>query len=298
MIPWRELSFGRGFTAMHFGRYFFLRLLPFPQVRRLGAWIISRWVKTKSQDPATVAADPAISAAAKRLQQQGFTALAPVLTSTQVDDIIQYLSAEPAHDGDRELFVTPDTKDALRAQYRLDTIMRCPHVLEAINNPVVLNIAQQFLGCKPTISAIGLHWSFPSAAKPADVQTFHRDSEAWRLLNMFVYLTDVDEGGGPHRYVFGSHRTRGKLRLTPYSDEYVFERYGKENVHTILGPRGTTFVENGWGIHEGHPPTTQRRLMLAVMYSVGPIPVYDYPKVRVSRPHNYDRYVNRLLVAG
>jgi hypothetical protein len=82
---------------------------------------------------------------------------------------------------------------------------------------------------------------------------------------MFVYLTDVEDDGGPHRYVLWSHRTRGRLRLTPYADAHVIERYGADNVYTVIGPRGNTFIENGWGIHEGHPPSGKRRLLLAVM---------------------------------
>jgi hypothetical protein len=36
--------------------------------------------------------------------------------------------------------------------------------------------------------------------------------------------------------------------------------------------------------------------MLAVMYSTGPIPIYDYDAIRVVTPHGHDKYVNRLLV--
>jgi hypothetical protein len=297
MIPWRQLSFGRKFTAPYYARYFFLRMLPFPDVRRIGAWFIGRSVRLRKQGSSTSVQDREVVSAVKELDERGFLPVQPVLNSKQIEEMRVYLARQPAYDGKRELLANAETRDALRARYPMRTIVECPHALAAINNPQVLKIAEGFLGCKPTIAAVGLHWSYPSSRSPEDVQRFHRDTEAWSLLNMFVYLTDVDEGGGPHRYVLGSHRTRGRLRLAPYSEAHVRERYDSKNVHTVVGPRGTTFVENGWGIHEGQPPSDKPRLMLSVMYSVGPIPVYDYPAVRVRGSHDYDRYVNRLVIA-
>jgi hypothetical protein len=298
MIPWRELSFGRSFTVRYFVRYWFLRLLPFPRARRIGAWLIARFVSFRQRaDRRPVPSQPVLEILSA-LDRRGFAQLAPVLDAAQIDEMLAYLAGQLAHDGNRQLFATAQTRDALRARYDLQTIIGCPHVLRAINTPTVLSIAEGFLGCKPTITAIGLHWSFPNDRTPHDVQMFHRDCEAWQLLNMFVYLTDVDERSGPHRYVFGSHRTRGRLRMTPYAVEHVHDRYGAESVHTVIGPRGTTFVENGWGIHEGHPPLDKPRIMLSVMYSVGPVPIYDYQRVRVKRAHDHDKYINRLLVTG
>lgn len=297
MIPYRQLSFGRHFSAHYFGRYYFLRLLPFPGLRSLITWLIARWVALRNGTGPRTHPTAEVTATVNRVRDQGWSALPPLFTNAQIDDIHRYLATQPALDRQRELIVTPETNDAQRAQYRAVTILKCPHVLSALNNPTVLSVAEKFLGCKPTISALGLQWSFPTARKPADVQTFHRDTEAWRLLNLFVYLTDVGEGHGPHRYVLTSHRTRGRLRIKPYSDAAVAERFGAERIHTIVGPRGTTFMENGWGIHEGHPPRDGRRLMLAVMYSTGPIPIYDYDAIRIPAAHGHDKYVNRLLVS-
>jgi hypothetical protein len=298
MIPWRPLSFGLDFTAHHFARYFLLRLLPFPAVRNAGAWLIARLVTLRMRRLCTTVSSEPVQRTLADLSRLGFASLPPLLSSKQIDEVLAYLATQPAYDGQRELVASPQTMRASRARYQVGTIVRCPHIVQAINNPHVLSIAEGFLGCRPTIAAIGLHWSYPSECQPADVQSFHRDTEAWRLLNMFVYLTDVDAGGGPHRYVLGSHRANGRLRLTPYADSHVNDRYGPDRVHTVIGPRGTTFVENGWGIHEGHPPSRSPRLILAVMYSVGPIPIYDYDKVRVTEPHLHDKYVNRLLFSA
>lgn len=297
MVPWRRLSWRQGFNVLPFARYVVLRLFPFPGIRRTGSWLVSRLFAPRFQGRDRPVEQPVIDALT-RLDQRGFAEVSPVLDDAQIDEILAYLVSQPAFDGTRELFVRSDTRGVSRARYPVRSIVGCPPLLQAMNSPTVLCIAERFLGCKPTIAALGLHWSFPVERMPEAVQTFHRDIEAALMLNMFVYLTDVDAGSGPHRYVFGSHRTRGRLRLTPYSDDYVHKRYGAEQVHTVVGRRGTTFIENGWGIHEGLPPADKPRLMFSVMYCAGPVSIYDYARIRVTAVHGYDPYVNRLVVAG
>jgi hypothetical protein len=73
--------------------------------------------------------------------------------------------------------------------------------------------------CKPTISALGLRWSFPVPGQSSALQMFHRDSEDWRYLKVLVYLTDVDEDAGPHVYLHGSHLTQAPMRLRFYTDK-------------------------------------------------------------------------------
>lgn len=297
MIPWRPLSFGLNGSALYFARYMFLRLLPMPLVRHGVGRCIAFFATLTGGKREAPLASPAVNEVVNRIKSSGFSALPPVLTASQAAEVRAFLAEQPAYDGKREFFVTSGPCDALRASYPVATILKCPHLLRAINSPEALSIAEAYLGCKPTIAALGLNWSFPQPGREADVQQFHRDSEAWRLLNMFIYLTDVDDEAGPHRYVLGSHRTMGRVRLTPYSESQVNDRFGKSSTHNILGPEGTTFIEDGWGIHEANPPISKRRLILAVMYSLGPIPIYDYERVKVAETHDYDKYVNRLLFA-
>ncbi len=189
------------------------------------------------------------------------------------------------------------TRGMQRASYPLATILACPHILDLINTPDLLDIAAGYLGCKPTITTVGIHWSFPGNWAPSSVQTYHRDQEHWRFIKFFVYLTDVDMDSGAHRFLLGSHRSMGRLRLASYSNEEVEEGFGQGKVRTVIGKKGTNFAEDTWGIHRGIMPVTRARLMVDVMYAVGAVPIYEDHPVRVEGAERYDRYVNRLIVA-
>jgi hypothetical protein len=171
LIPWRDLSCGRNFTAHYFARYWFLRLLPFPSVRRFGAWLIGCFVALRQGRRTTIVSD-ALWGTLKQIDRAGFAILAPLISPEEVDEVLAFLAGQPAYDRGRELYVGSEPCDALRAAYSAKTILQCPHVMCIVNDPGVLTIAEEFLGCKPTIAAIGLHWSFPSQHAPADVQTF------------------------------------------------------------------------------------------------------------------------------
>jgi hypothetical protein len=183
------------------------------------------------------------------------------------------------------------------AAYELPTVVACPWLMTALNRPGILRLTSAYLGCKPTISAVGLRWSFPGATAPDMTQAFHRDPDEWRFLKLFVYLTDVDGETGPHIYVAGSHNTRGRLRGKAYSEAEVEARFGKENLRPILGPRGTTFLADTIGIHAGMPPQRAPRLLLQVQYSILANFALQYRPVVDPSHHGLDPYVNRLVLA-
>ena len=48
------------------------------------------------------------------------------------------------------------------------------------------------------------------------------------------------------------------------SDEDVWKRFSPEDVSTITGPAGTSFVSNSNGLHRGTPARTRDRLFLVM----------------------------------
>ncbi len=160
----------------------------------------------------------------------------------------------------------------------------------------MLEIAAGFLGCKPTISGVGLRWSFPHGTAASDVQRFHRDTEDWKILRLFVYLTDVSHDSGPHQFVTRSHKTAGRFRQSPYTDPDIDQRFGRDKVATVHGPRGTAFMGDMWGIHRGVPPTERPRLLFNCTYTMTATPIYRYSPVKVADSPLYDSYTNRLLI--
>ncbi len=120
--------------------------------------------------------------------------------------------------------------------------------------------------------------------------------EDWKILRLFIYLTDVAEDSGPHQFIARSHKTAGRFRIKPYSDAYIDRRFGRDNVLTIDGPKGTAFVGDMWGVHRGVPPAQKPRLLFSCTYTMTATPIYRYEPVQVADSHLYDGYTNRLLI--
>jgi len=232
------------------------------------------------------------------LRAEGCTMAEPMLSPAQIADVYKFLEKKPIVSPKGKVF-TIDTvpDDVRRASYPLDVVLRAPHLVDVMNRKDVLDVAARYLDCRPTISGVGLHWSLPSKTGDCTVQVFHRDPDDWRFLKLFVYLTDVDEGAGPHEYIRGSHVHSGRLRSSPYQDEEVLSRYGASSVERVLGPAGTTFIADTWGIHKGRVAQTRRRLIFQVTYSILPVLKCEYRPVAIPRRADIDAYTNRLLIA-
>jgi hypothetical protein len=182
------------------------------------------------------------------------------------------------------------------AEYSLADTLACPHLLALANSAPLVRLAAHYIGCKPTISAIGLRWSYPQAGTGRGLQGFHRDCDDWRFVKVFVYLTDVDDAAGPHVYVSGTHKEHCSMRLQPYSDDEIARQYGRPRIASVTGPAGTGFAVDTCGIHKGLVPTQKPRLLLQIQYSLLPVYMYRYERPQRTAPSQLDRYINRLFV--
>lgn len=300
MIETARLTPGPGFSPINSILYYGMRLLPYAWSRRSVASMAARcidWLHPGSTVNSNQDSRTPIASILTALQQQGWVCLEPLLSPLQITEIQTFLAEKEVVSGDRSFLASEAPDDVLWAGYSLIDILSCPHVISLMNNAEVLRIARAYLGCSPTISGIGLNWSFPSSGQVVDVQCFHRDPDDWRFFKLFVYLTDVDDHSGPHEFIAGSHRSSGRIFSKPYTEEEVERVYGQERIIKIVGPKGTTFVADTWGVHRGQVPTTQPRLLLQVQYSILPILKYNYRPVPIPNAELFDRYTNRLLVA-
>jgi hypothetical protein len=236
--------------------------------------------------------------AAATLHHQGLASLRPLLSPGAIEEMMTWLASRPVvgPDGSAVPLATLPLGTA-SAAYSLSTVLSCPHILDIINNPQVVEIARRYIGCRPTVSSLGLRWSFPNPARPTDVQAFHRDLDDWRSVKLFIYLTDVDQKSGPHVYVAGSHRTRGSFLSYLYKPDELTHQYGAEALTTVNGPVGTSFIADTYGIHAGLVPEERPRLLLQVQYSVLPVFAFRYAPEPVRAAGRFDRYMNRLLLA-
>jgi hypothetical protein len=232
------------------------------------------------------------------LNRSGLVSLPNLASPDMVRKIHAYLQDKRLEiRGSRRLHLKNIPSDVGTADYPLDTVLGCPTVVDLINSPAILSLVGSYLGCSPTLSSIGLRWSFPSTGGVCDVQRFHRDPDDWRFVKLFVYLTDVDAGSGPHVYVKGSHRTSRGARAHFYERDKIAARYGAASITPVTGSRGTTFIADTSGIHMGMPPKDRPRLMLTAQYSLLPVFAFNYHPVSLEIGSHLDPYVNRLLFA-
>jgi hypothetical protein len=165
--------------------------------------------------------------------------------------IIQLLGETPAFDADSAF-----------ARFALDTC--------------VAPIANAYFGMLTRLRYYNVWHTLATAGAPRESQLWHRDREDLRILKVFVYLTDVEEGNGPFTYARGSHAS-GSLRGEP---EYFLEggvrRSTDEQIEAIaprdrwlsaIGPAGTVVLADTHGYHKGGLARAGDRVLYTCMFT-------------------------------
>lgn len=295
MIVYARLRPGPGFEPDRAVFYYFQRMVTVRAVRSAISRAISFMVRLRQG--ATPAPEGEMASAEATLRRQGLAMLPGLVPAPTLASMTAYFAGKPVigdNGAPADLRALPPGTGM--ASYDMRTILECPGLIELVNAAPVLALAGAYLGCKPTLSSLGVRWSLPGGDRAASTQHYHRDPDDWRFLKLFIYLTDVDEESGPHRYVMTSHRTAGRFRGSFYDPAAVAGRYGSENLASVTGPAGTAFIADTHGIHAGAVPTRQARLILQAQYSLLPVYALHYePVVLADAPAAADPYVNRLL---
>ena len=221
-------------------------------------------------------------------------------------------------------------RNAPMGQYTPEQLMATPHLIDFLNDPAIIDFLELALGCVPTLYSIRAWWSF-AANTPTGLnqQYFHRDTDDWRFVTLFLYLTDVDESSGPHQLIAGSHTRSGMQALVAqarakgmndvaidieesFANMKFFgvefsancERLFRDAIVNVEGPAGTMFMANTIAIHRGLKPSKTPRLIVWARYGLGPnTNVVELENGPVSRSQvatelpgtARNRYINRLL---
>lgn len=239
------------------------------------------------------------------LKNDGILFLPDLLSPNEVAEMVEWTKTQKAFDPFRKqlgTFRAPEEApgETHVAHYTYEQLMQAPHALRIANDPAILAIMGQCLGCKPTIASINLWWSMAGRAKAEHAELFHRDVDDWRFYKLFIYLTDVDEGAGPHVFVKASQNEAALLPIRRYQDEEVEKAFGKDRVMRITGKAGTAFLENTFGFHKGTLCESKNRLLFQVQYSV--LPIFSYPYKPVPKSEikvngfELDPFINRLFI--
>ena len=265
-----------------------------------------------------------------RIQEESWAPLP--ITFEGVEDIRRYLSMLPVHKGPHA-YANDGVQmslEAAKAQfpmvgYRSDQLLRAPGLLDQLNDPRLVDLIEAYMGCVPTLYSVNCWWSFP-APRPELVysQYYHRDTDDWRFLTLFVYLTDVGADGGPHQIIPGSHSAEGMAKLArrnswfkgkdtsktfvnAMGEDFASEterEFGKYAVK-LTGPAGSMMLVNTLSMHRGLMPEKTPRLVLWARYGLGRTCISaDQEHGPLARrmvgtrlpatPRN--RYINRLMV--
>lgn len=299
MIGYARLKPGPGFQPVNALLYYGQRVVTPPRLRGAVSGGIASAIRFWRGAGRGMAAEADLKATATAtiLEQEGLAALPALADPEAIGRIAAYFNAAKVVGAHGALLPVDRLPSGMAsAAYPMETVLGCREVLEMVNAPEILRIAERYLGCTPTLSSLGVRWSFPAAATRTETQRFHRDLDDWRFLKLFIYLTDVDEESGPHVYVLGSHKTAARMRAEVYERAALEERYGRQSLVTVTGARGTAFLAATHGIHMGAPPISRPRLILQAQYSLLPVFAFNYRPVSLPVAQAIDPYVNRLLV--
>lgn len=272
--------------------YYFQRIVVNPTLRRAVIFALRKWIGQAGRIGDD--ANPIL----EELKDHGVVQMNGVLSDLQCAEIVEYLSDKPVYDRNNTIdraFSQAQPEDMAFGIHLPENVLACPHIMEFVSSQKMVQLAADYLGCTPTLSCLGVQWSFPTDA-PSVAQKFHRDSEDWKYLRFLIYLTDVDEGSGPHVYIKGSHRDRLPLRLKFYSADEIAQQYGIESFVKILGKRGTGIAADTAGIHKGELPSARPRLILTFTFAILPNPLEHYEPLRTRHGDALKTRTNRLFL--
>jgi hypothetical protein len=223
------------------------------------------------------------SLAAKQMRKESWTVL-PDLSACSVRAIYEHSLAakgrRPSFDKNEVVSYKDIVNGKLKSgdpaiMLRVDPD-GCKVISDLKEDPVLMDLAESYLGYRPRDIEAQLLWSFHSVEmslkerhKLAQAVFYHWDSMAVNGFRVNYYLTDVDEGSGAHVLIPKSHKQKPLkylfARSTTINDQPLLDYYGEQKV--IEGKAGSGFAQDVNGFHKALPPITADRLHLHIRYT-------------------------------
>jgi hypothetical protein len=152
----------------------------------------------------------------------------------------------------------------------------CDAIRKLAADPLLVNMAQQYLGAGCVFLGARAWWSFACGSSEveriADGQAFHYDLDDYGALSFFFYLTDTGPSAGPHECVRGSHRRKPlRFTLSPSrvrTEGEITRCYGLDNLLVLIGAAGFGFAEDTACYHRGAHPESGDRLIVQLRYAI------------------------------
>jgi hypothetical protein len=150
-------------------------------------------------------------------------------------------------------------------------ITNYPDILRWGLNERFLAIAENYIGMPIAYRGVLARLDMPDGTV-RETRLWHLDQEDSRILKIVVYVSDVDDDGGPFEYVPASHGQ--PLHLVEGSKKRVNNEHAfdlavpAERRGAIVGPRGTVgFVDTCRILHRGRMPVNGTRKSLFFAYN-------------------------------
>ncbi len=192
--------------------------------------------------------------------------------------------------GNNQILYDPKDKKSNIYKFSPNDLIQNQWVQELIMDPVLINIAGNYLGVNPIFDFAAMWWSTDSKTKNEDAaQEYHFDLDRPKWLKIFIYLTDVNKYNGPHCYISGTHKVgkkpqeilnRGYVRV---ADKELENHYPKSSFKEVTGPTGTIVFGDTGCWHKGKPIVKGDRLILQLEYT-GSLFGLNLPKFKVRNP--------------
>jgi hypothetical protein len=151
----------------------------------------------------------------------------------------------------------------------------CSVIKQLESDPILLEIAAQYLEAEPISQGNQLWWHFPVDSPIYDsrhsLQMFHREGKKRRVLKFLFYITDVDLCSSPPVCVRGSHVRKHLSPLYRHREssyQEIADYYGYQNIVPICGKSGSGFAEDTRCFHKKSPPGSTERLTLQIKLAV------------------------------
>jgi Phytanoyl-CoA dioxygenase (PhyH) len=144
----------------------------------------------------------------------------------------------------------------------------------------LLGIVNGYFGMFAKLRYYNVWHNLATKDEPRESQLWHRDPEDRYILKLFVYFTNIDEGGGPLSYIPGSHtrgafkveapstaHLEGRTRVRRSDDSQISVVAPKSKWITALGPRGTAVLVDTTGYHKGGWARQRDRILYTCMFT-------------------------------
>ena len=191
--------------------------------------------------------------AADRFAADGVHCFDPFLSRQQCIEVLRHLSAIPVfdnqshHDSSGRPYAFETACNTFPvASYRVADILHTPHLLEAMLSPQILELAERYLGCVPTMYGTNLYWSFPGHEPVRGVQHYHRDFDDLKFVTLFILVNDVDSEGGAHDFIPGTHLRDVNLRCFQEWQHAAPASPAEGDLHARFRDPQILFAMNPW----------------------------------------------------